>query len=40
VVVVYCEDTLQTASNSAIWLARQFLRRPEVHAVLVGEGAR
>ena len=26
VVVVFCENTLQTASNSAIWLARQLLR--------------
>jgi len=40
VVVVYCEDTLQTASNSAIWLARQFLRRPEVRATLLAEGLR
>lgn len=34
VVVVFCEDTLQTASNGAIWLARQFLRRPEVQALV------
>ena len=40
VVVVYCEDTLQTASNSAIWLARQFLRRPEVRATLLAEDVR
>lgn len=40
VVVVYCEDTLQTASNSAIWLARQFLRRPEVRATLLAEDTR
>lgn len=40
VVVVYCEDTLQTASNSAIWLARQFLRRPEVRATLLAEELR
>lgn len=40
VVVVFCEDTLQTASNSAIWIARQFLRRPEVQALVRAEAQR
>lgn len=40
VVVVFCENTLQTASNSAIWLARQYLRRPEVKALLSSEETR
>lgn len=38
--VVYCDDTLQTASNSAIWLARQFLLRPELQALVRAEAAR
>lgn len=40
VVVVFCENTLQTASNSAIWLARQFLRRSEVQALVQAEAQR
>jgi penicillin-binding protein 2 len=34
VVVVFCHDTLATASHGAIWVARQFLRRPEVQSLL------
>lgn len=30
VLVVFCHDTLQTASQSSIWIARQFLQRSEV----------
>jgi cell division protein FtsI/penicillin-binding protein 2 len=30
VLVVFVQDTLQTSSHTAIWVARQFLRRPEV----------
>jgi len=40
VVVVYCHDTLQTASHSAIWLTRQFLQRAEVRALMAEEEAR
>jgi cell division protein FtsI/penicillin-binding protein 2 len=32
VVVVFVDDTIMTASKSAVWIARQFLRRPEVQA--------
>jgi hypothetical protein len=36
VVVVFCFDTLQTASHGAIWVARQFLRDPAVQALVRG----
>lgn len=32
VLVVFVDDTLATASHSAVWIARQFLQRPEVQA--------
>lgn len=30
VLVVFCHDTLQTASHTSIWIARQFLQRAEL----------
>lgn len=36
VVVVFCNDTLATASHSAIWLAREFLTSPAVQELVRG----
>jgi cell division protein FtsI/penicillin-binding protein 2 len=38
VLVVFCHDTLQTASHSSIWVARQFLQRPLVREFLAQDG--
>jgi cell division protein FtsI/penicillin-binding protein 2 len=38
VLVVFCDTTTATASHGAIWLARQFLTRPEVAERLRAEG--
>jgi cell division protein FtsI/penicillin-binding protein 2 len=38
VLVVFCHDTLQTASHSSIWVARQFLQRPLVREFLARDG--
>ncbi len=40
VVVVFCHDTLQTASHSSIWLARQFLRTKAVREFVASEAQR
>lgn len=40
VVVVFCHDTLQTASHSSIWLARQFLRTKAVREFVASEESR
>ncbi len=40
VLVVYCHDTLQTASHTSVWLARQFLRTPVVREFVASEGSR
>ncbi len=37
VLVVFVEDTLVTSSHSSVWIARQFLRRPEVQQYFHGE---
>jgi cell division protein FtsI/penicillin-binding protein 2 len=34
VLVVFVHDTLQTSSHTSVWIARQFLRRPEVASLL------
>lgn len=39
VLVVYLHDTLATAGHSSIWVARQFLQRPEVRAWLAAQEA-
>ena len=33
VLVVFVDDTLMTASKSSVWIARQFLQRPEIDAL-------
>jgi len=38
VLVVFCDTTTATSSHSSIWLARQFLRHPDVVAHLRAEG--
>ena len=40
VVVVFVDDTLVTSSHSSVWIARQFLRRPEVQQFVQRELAR
>ncbi|MEM9381646.1 MAG: penicillin-binding transpeptidase domain-containing protein [Planctomycetota bacterium] len=40
VVVVYLHDTAATASHSAVYVARQFLQRDEVRALVHGGGPR
>ncbi len=37
--VVFCHDTLQTASHTSVWIARQFLQREEVRGFLAQDGA-
>jgi cell division protein FtsI/penicillin-binding protein 2 len=36
--VVFCHDTLQTASHTSVWIARQFLQREDVRAFLAQDG--
>lgn len=38
VLIVFCHDIMVTASHSTIWIARDFLDRPEVRAYLEREG--
>jgi cell division protein FtsI/penicillin-binding protein 2 len=39
IVVVYCHDTSVTSSHSAVYVASQFLRRPEVQALMQSASA-
>ena len=38
VCIVFCHDTLVTSSHSAVWIAQDFLERPELRELAVGVG--